>query len=150
MGIKPAKLQYILWISILGFWSLQYCLAIYAWVVTHWISCGMNKWAASWQNQQMANAPSEDPDQPGHPPSLIRVFAVPMKKAWVFSYPLSISDWVDAQANLCLCWAHMSVCWPLKCDIQCLVKQIHKSKIFLSDAFILNKLSDLPLKRLAM
>ena len=28
-------------------------------------------------------------DQPGHPPSLIRVFAVRMKKPWVLSYPLS-------------------------------------------------------------
>ena len=34
------------------------------------------KWAASWQNQQNECAPSEDSDQPGHPPSLIRVFAV--------------------------------------------------------------------------
>ena len=34
-------------------------------------------------------AASEDSDQPGHPPSLIRVFAVRMKKAWVLSYPLS-------------------------------------------------------------
>ena len=33
--------------------------------------------------------PSEDSDQPGHAPSLIRVFAVRMKKAWVHSYPLS-------------------------------------------------------------
>ena len=33
-------------------------------------------WAASWQNQQSVYAPSEDSDQPGHPPSLIRVFAV--------------------------------------------------------------------------
>ena len=33
-------------------------------------------WAASWQNQQNGCAPSEDSDQPGHPPSLIRVFAV--------------------------------------------------------------------------
>ena len=37
----------------------------------------------------MACAPSEDSDQPGHPPSLIRVFAVRMKKAWVLSYQLS-------------------------------------------------------------
>ena len=37
----------------------------------------------------MACAPSKDSDQPGHPPSLIRVFAIRMKKAWVFSYPLS-------------------------------------------------------------
>ena len=40
-------------------------------------------------NQQSNCAPSEDSDQPGHPPSLIRVFAVRMKKAWVLSYPLS-------------------------------------------------------------
>ena len=40
------------------------------------------------QNQQNECAPSEDSDQPWHPPSLIRVFAVRMKKAWVLSYPL--------------------------------------------------------------
>ena len=33
-------------------------------------------WAALWQNQQSECAPSEDSDQPGHPPGLIRVFAV--------------------------------------------------------------------------
>ena len=49
-------------------------------------------WAATWQNQQGERAPSEDSDQPGHPPSLIRVFAVRTKKAWVLSYPLS-SQW---------------------------------------------------------
>ena len=39
---------------------------------------------------KMACAPSEDSDQSGHPPpSLIRVFAVHMKKAWVLSYLLS-------------------------------------------------------------
>ena len=46
-----------------------------------------------------------------HPPSLIRVFAVCLKKPWVLSYPLSAqrrpwSDWADAQADLSLCWAH--------------------------------------------
>ena len=68
-------------------------------------------WAASWQNQQNDCAPSEYSDQPWHPPSLIRVFAVRMKKAWVLSYPMSAqrrlrSDWVDAQADLSLRWAH--------------------------------------------
>ena len=38
---------------------------------------------------KMECAPSEDSDQPGHPPSLIRVFAVRMKKAWVLSHLLS-------------------------------------------------------------
>ena len=72
-------------------------------------------WAATWQNQHNECAPSEDSDQPGHPPSLIRVFSVHMKKAWVLSYPLSAqrrlcSDWADAQADLSLHWAH-SHCW---------------------------------------
>ena len=45
------------------------------------------------------------------PPSLIRVFAVRMKKAWVLSYPLSAkrrlwTDWADAQADLSLRWPH--------------------------------------------
>ena len=73
-------------------------------------------WAASWQNQQSECAPSKDSSQPGHPPSLIRVFAVRMKKPWILSYPLSAqrrlwSDWADAQADLSLRWVHMSVCW---------------------------------------
>ena len=38
---------------------------------------------------KMACAPSEDSDQPGHPPSLIRAFAVRLKKARFLSYPLS-------------------------------------------------------------
>ena len=38
--------------------------------------CDMNIWAATWQNQQSDCAPSEDSYQPGHPHSLIRVFAV--------------------------------------------------------------------------
>ena len=40
---------------------------------------------------------SEDSDQPGHPPSLIRVFTVRMKKPWVLSYPLSAQrrHWSD-------------------------------------------------------
>ena len=33
-------------------------------------------WARAWQTQQMPCATSEDSDQAGHPPSLIRVFAV--------------------------------------------------------------------------
>ena len=33
-------------------------------------------WATSCQNQQNDCAPSKDSDQPGHPPTMIRVFAV--------------------------------------------------------------------------
>ena len=72
-------------------------------------------WAISWQNQQSDCAPSENSDQPGHPPNLIRVFAVRWKKAWVLGYPLSAqrrlwSDWADAQADLSPRWAHMPFC----------------------------------------
>ena len=62
------------------------------------------------KTNKMACAPSENSDQPGHPPSLIRVFAVRMKKAWIPSDPLYAqrrlwSDWADAQADLSLRWA---------------------------------------------
>ena len=65
---------------------------------------------------KVAYAPSEDSDQPGHPPSLIKAFAVHMKKAWILSYPLNAqrrlwSDWEDAQADMSLRWAHMPFCW---------------------------------------
>ena len=72
-------------------------------------------WATTWQNQHSDYAPSEDSDQPEHKPSLIRVFAVCMMKAWTLSYPFSAqrrlwSDLVDAQADLRLHWVH-SFCW---------------------------------------
>ena len=68
------------------------------------------------KTNKLTCAPSEDSDQPGHPSSLISVFAVRMKKAWVLSYPLSAQrrlwpDWADAQADLSLRWAHMPFCW---------------------------------------
>ena len=50
--------------------------------------------AVHWTNElahdktnKLTCAPSKDSDQPGHPPSLIRVFAVRMKKPWVLGYP---------------------------------------------------------------
>ena len=61
--------------------------------------------------------PAKTPeDQPWHPPGLIRVFAVRLKKTWVLSYPLSAqrrlwSDWADAQADLSLRWAHSHFCF---------------------------------------
>ena len=75
------------------------------------------------KTNKMACVPSEDSDQTGHPPSLIRVFAFRMKKAWILSYPLSTqrkfwSDWADAQADLSLRWAHTHfvgfVMWLIK------------------------------------
>ena len=73
-------------------------------------------WAASWQNQQNRMcAQRRLSSAAGHLPSLIRVFAVCMKKAWVRSYLLSTqwklwSDWADAQADLSLHWVHRPFC----------------------------------------
>ena len=68
------------------------------------------------KTNKMACAPSEDSDQPGHPPSLIRVFTVRMMKTWTLSYPLSAqrrlrSDWADAQTDLSPRLEHMPFCW---------------------------------------
>ena len=52
----------------------------------------------------MICASSEDFDQPGHPPSLIRVFAVRMKKPWVLSYPLS-TQWRLIRLGGCPGWS---------------------------------------------
>ena len=59
---------------------------------------------------------SEDSDQPGHPPSLIRVFAVCLMGS--YGPKLSScgqwrlwSDWADVQADLSLRWVHMPVYW---------------------------------------
>ena len=41
-----------------------------------YIMQNIQNWAATWQNQKSDCAPSEDSDQPGYPPSLIRVFTV--------------------------------------------------------------------------
>ena len=53
---------------------------------------------------KMVCAPSDDSDQPGHPPSLIRVFAVRMKKDWVLSYPTHNEDSVSSLGAQSFCW----------------------------------------------
>ena len=63
----------------------------------------------------MACALSEDSDQPGHSPSLIRIFAVRMKKAWVLSYPLS-GQRRQVRLDGCPGWSESlldahSLCW---------------------------------------
>ena len=52
-------------------------------------------WAKAQQNQ----APSEDSDQPGHQPSLIRAFTVHIKKLSVLSYPESVQQrlWIQTE-----------------------------------------------------
>ena len=63
------------------------------------------------KTNKIACAPSEASDQPGHPPSLVR-----LKKARILSYQLSAqrrlwSDLADVKADLRLHWAHMPFLW---------------------------------------
>ena len=67
-------------------------------------------------HDKMTCVPSEDSDQPGHPPSLIRVFTVHSMGSWgpkvsSCGQRRLWSDWADAQADLSLCWADMWICW---------------------------------------
>ena len=75
------------------------------------------KMSRSITKQTMTCASSTDSDQPGHSPSLIRVFAVSSMGTWPSVSSCGqrrlCSDSVDAQANLSLRWAHMSFCWFL-------------------------------------
>ena len=110
------------------------------------------------KTNKMACAPREDSVQPGHPPSLIRVFAVRMKKHWILSYRLSAlrrlwSDWADAQADLSLHWAHSHfggfVMRQLKWSLfSCILKVLERNSIdhtnFIN--FVLNFLNLYPRK----
>ena len=87
------------------------------------------------KTNKMACAPSEDSDQPEHLPSLIRVFAVRMKKAYVLSYPLSASEdsdqtgriprliWIFAGRTVILWFchdaAHLEVFFSWKYSLSC-------------------------------
>ena len=82
------------WVWVLASWSaLQMSLGVFIVylnsdpVLSHaifkWFEPELDK------TNKMTFAPREDSDQPGHPPSLIRVFAVHMKKPCVLSFPLS-------------------------------------------------------------
>ena len=82
----------------------------------------------------MICAPSEDSDQPRRPPSLIRAFAVHIKKHWVLSQPLSAqrrlwSDWPNSQADMSFRWAHRPHCLfchaAAKMQIQCIRSPLH-------------------------
>ena len=53
-------------------------------------------------HDKMACATIEDSDQPGHPPCLIRVFPVRMKKAWLV-LSVSSSSWCLGRAVVCDC-----------------------------------------------
>ena len=57
-------------------------------------------WAPTWQNQRNECARSRDSDQPGHLPSLIRVFAVRMKKLGSLATHLAHSEDSDQTGQM--------------------------------------------------
>ena len=57
-------------------------------------------WATSWQNQENGICTSKDSDQPGHPPSLIWVFSVRMKKTWSLATHWAHSDDSDQTGHM--------------------------------------------------
>ena len=57
----------------------------------------------------MICAPNEVSDQPGHPPSLNKVFAVRMEKPWVLSYPLSGQRRLWSDGRGCTGWSESSL-----------------------------------------
>ena len=67
-------------------WLLFHCVWHFKSVETNFrkLIFNVNNWAVTWQNQQSDGAPSEDSDQPGHPPCLIRVFTCAQ---WVAKNP---------------------------------------------------------------
>ena len=85
------------------------------------------------KHNKMACAPSEDSDQPGHPPSLIRVFTVRMKKVWVLSYPLS------AQRKL----VRLGGCHFVGCDMRWL-------NVFFASKWFQTQVFDYPENRLTL
>ena len=71
--------------------------------VVSWLISNQLGWLRNVSRQQNDCAPSEDSDQPGHPPSLIRVFVVRMKKPWAPSY---VSHYTISLTMFCRCiWA---------------------------------------------
>ena len=108
------SVNFILWMALLK--QCKYKI----WISFFWHSSKFAQSASKNElphdkTSKMACAPTEGSDQPGHPPSLIRVFAVCMKKAWVLSYPLSgqrrLIRLGGCPGWLSLCWAHMLFCW---------------------------------------
>ena len=60
------------------------------------------------KTNKMACVPSKDSDQPGHPPSLIRVFPVCMKKSFILSYSLSARGRL-IRLGICPDWSKSSL-----------------------------------------
>ena len=94
---------------------IQWDLHVYACLHCKCLSQKVNEPRRDKTNK-LTCAPSKDSDQPGHPPSLIRVFAVRSMGSYGSKFSSCAqrrlwSDGADAQADLSLRWAHRPFCW---------------------------------------
>ena len=124
MTIKNANLSRCKLRDVKGFKRHNYDMLYYVHVDSYILKYEL----PHFKTNKMTRAPSEDSDQPGHLPSLIRVFAVrsigsSISPVWSESFlsawrnigPLTTywahsedwSDWADSQADLSLRWAHV-------------------------------------------
>ena len=88
-------------------------LAVHSMLISGWAYQGEPQHL---KTNKLTCAPSEHSDQTGHPPSLIRVFPVDFMGSWGPNHSSGgqqrvWSDWADAQADLSLHWALMSLGW---------------------------------------
>ena len=86
------------------------------------------------KTNKMTCPPSKDSDQNGHPPSLIRVFAVCMKKPWILSYPLSAQRRL-IRLGRCPGWSESSLCAQSFCLFCHEAAQIHTSHAMRKSVF---------------
>ena len=108
-----------------AFFSLSWIVKLKSGVILSLSFKVLYNWVATWQKQQNELcAQRRDSDQPGHPPSLIRVFAVRMKKPRALNYLLS-AQWRLIRLGRCPGWSESSlgarhfvgfVMWRLICS----------------------------------
>ena len=121
-----------------GIKAVDFCVCSEILLILRWISSvlpSLYSCNCSYKNEpphdktnKMACASSKDSDQPGHLHSLIRVFAVRMKKAWVLSYPLSAQRRLIRLGGCPGCSASslgaQSFCWV--CQVAQMVQLTHE------------------------
>ena len=92
---------------------------VYKWVVGIWEAMHRYMSMSTAKTNKMTCAPSEDADQPGHPPCLpLSVWRKFSCLANNRSHSDDWSDWEDAQADLSLGLAQMLFCWFCRAPAQ--------------------------------
>ena len=109
--------KYFLFIVTQTFWVFsQYLPCILHHILKYFV---IHIWAATWQNQQNECAPTEDSDQPGHPPILIGL-RCPHEESFGPKLPIKPAAKTLFRLGRCPGWSESSLsshyfCWVLSC-----------------------------------